>query len=111
MAYKNGQHIKRIVDGNEVVIRMGVCDCDTVLYEVDLTNGKINFLVKEGRDKGHPVQRQQAIKVGGNPSAITIQCPDCGMEHHVVHTAEDTSINDDDVATFIDEITMESRGS
>jgi RNase P subunit RPR2 len=55
-----------------------------------LATNAIEFMVhpKQGRP------RYQTVKPGGNPSTVTITCPDCGTEHIVAHVAETIGVAD-----------------
>ena len=86
---------KRVVDGREIVLRDGVCDCGTILYTHNLTDNKFEFRAKErweGRNK--PVQRSQVIAQGGNAVPLTFTCPDCGQGHIVAHIKDDSVVED-----------------
>lgn len=86
---------KRRVNGREIVLRDGVCGCDTILYTANLTDNQIEFRAKErwvGRN--NPVQRYQLIEPEGNPTVLGITCPDCGTRHKIVHIKEGMNVVD-----------------
>jgi hypothetical protein len=76
---------------NGDVIRPFICECATILYKKNLTTNVIEFLAfPQGGQR-----RYQYIKPGGNPSTVTITCPDCDMEHIVVGVMETIPVDDD----------------
>lgn len=101
----------RTVGDRDFVYRRGYCECGTLLYEHNLTDNRLEFRAKERWEgRNNPVQRHQFIEPGGNPSVVTITCPDCGSRHIVANIKDGASI-DDTVATSTDAITIEGRGS